>query len=154
MTKIIYTKRSRFSAEGQGILVDCDDYDRLIKSHWHIAKTGGYAIRSSKIKDYHHKLMHREIMNCPKDMQVDHINGDRLDNRKENLRIVTNSQNQMNRKASKYKYKGVYPSRNGNWIVSIMVNKKKKSLGTYKCVHEAGKAYNKAASEFFGEYAG
>ena len=77
--------------------------------------------------------MHRVITKCPKGKQVDHINGDGLDNRKANLRICTVNENNKNakmRKDNKSGYKGVswYPNRH-KWRCVIFVNKKQIYLG-------------------------
>ena len=91
-------------SKGKCALVDNEDYERLMQYKWCASKTkiGYYSIRkdytSGKQKTI---LMHRIIMDCPKGMIVDHINHNALDNRKENLRICTNSQNLMNQRVSK-----------------------------------------------------
>ncbi|WP_252233758.1 HNH endonuclease [Clostridium sp. ZS1] len=80
--------------------------------------------------------MHRFIMNPPSNKLIDHINGNKLDNRKCNLRIVNKSQNAMNSKKPKNNtsgVKGVYwDKRSKKWEASIQVNMKKKSLGYFK----------------------
>ena len=111
-----------------------------------------------------HKLFHRLIMEIhhPElrnnlELQVDHINGNRLDNRKENLRLATPQQNQMNRKShrnSTSKYKGVSWDKSRNkWRALIMIDNKYKHIGRYQDEREAALAYDKAARELFGEYA-
>lgn len=96
-------------------------------------------------------------MNCPKEMQVDHINGDRLDNRKDNLRICTEKQNRQNRKkisGKTSKYKGVHWNKlNKNWRARIIINDKSIDLGSFKKEIQAAKVYNKAALTYFKEYA-
>ncbi len=94
--------------------------------------------------------MHRLIMDCPDGMDVDHINGDGLDNRRENLRIVTRSQNLRNRKTfknSKSGFKGViFNPVNGKWKAII-------NLGTFDTSEEAAKAYDEAIKKLFGPLA-
>jgi len=96
-------------------------------------------------------------MSAPADMQVDHINGNPLDNRRENLRICTRAQNTCNRKAvvnSKSGYKGVTKKNSSRkWIPEIRKDGKKLYLGSYNTPEEAAKAYDKAAKEIFGEFA-
>lgn len=75
-------------------IVDDEDFEFLNKFNWHKSETG-YAVRCEKRKTIR---MHRLIVNCPDDMLVDHINGNRLDNRKQNLRICTFNENIRNRK--------------------------------------------------------
>ena len=108
-------------------LVDDEDYDRVVEAVITYTPTGkprkgtgkwyaheclpGYIYAMNGSRDM---AVHRVIMNAPKGMDVDHINGDRLDNRKENLRICTRSQNSQNKKSrrdSKSGYKGVYEVR-------------------------------------------
>lgn len=89
----------------------------------------------------------------PNDMQIDHINGDGLDNRLENLRLVTNSQNQLNRNADKgRKFKGVYKTPQG-FKVEITHEGKRIYAGIFKCDQKAALEYDKKAKELHGEYA-
>jgi hypothetical protein len=99
--------------------------------------------------------MHRVILNAPKGLMVDHINHDTLDNRKENLRIVTNQQNTFNQKLKNHssKYKGVtWNSNSEKWCARIRHNKPI-YLGLFKDEKEAGMAYNEGAKKYFGEFA-
>jgi hypothetical protein len=101
----------------------------------------------------------------PKGFLVDHINGDKLDNRRCNLRLATRTDNEANKKkrrtqsggAPSSKYKGVSKAvdkpRTKPWRVTITVDKKQYALGMYASEKEAGLAYNKAAIEKFGEFA-
>lgn len=87
---------------------------------------------------------------------VDHISGDRSDNRWCNLREVDAYQNMMNRKVSKNNIvgvKGVSPTLSGRYVACIRVRKKPIHLGTFDTVEEASKAYQDAAKKYFGEYA-
>jgi len=77
------------------VLIDEADYTVLSKYKWHY-RNGYAARRTHTISIY----MHRELMACPEDRQVDHINRDRLDNRRDNLRIVTPTENCANRSTS------------------------------------------------------
>ena len=115
-----------------------------------------YALNGSRKKS-----IHRAVMGYPKGMDVDHINGDPLDNRKVNLRLCTRSENCMNKKTradSRSGYKGVYMSPDGNKIQAYirpptMTKGKRISLGHYDTLEEAARAYDANAYHYFGEYA-
>lgn len=90
------------------------------------------------------------------DKQIDHINGDRSDNRICNLRLATNTQNQRNakrRKDNKSGYKGVHwCSTSEKWVASIRVNWKGKTLGRFDNKEDAHRAYCEAANAYYGEF--
>lgn len=141
--------------------VDDDDYERLAKIRWQVdVRKTMIIVKHGYSKDgrSHSLYMAREIMNAPKGKQVDHINGDTLDNRKSNLRICTNSENSKNRgkhSDNTSGYKGVkFDTRMGfGWIAQICVNYKRIYIGKYKTKEAAARAYNKAAKKHHGEYA-
>lgn len=96
-------------------------------------------------------LLHRHIMQCPKHLLVDHINHSTLDNTDENLKPVTGTQNQLNRKSCQSNNKsgelGVsWNKRTKKYIASIQINKKKRFLGRFDSVEEARNAYKLALS--------
>jgi hypothetical protein len=99
--------------------------------------------------------MHRFLLQPPPGLEVDHINGDRLDNRRINLRIATRSQNAMNRPRTRTNtsgFKGV--SRLGSlWCAQIKLEGKLHYLGRYADPAEAARAYDVAAKIMFGQYA-
>lgn len=102
--------------------------------------------------------MHRVILNAPKGSEVDHINGDGLDNRRANLRFVTRSQNCRNQrrtKAGKIPLKGVSWNESlGKWTAQIAIAGRKKHIGVFKDPVAAGLAYDAFAIEHYGSYAG
>jgi len=102
-------------------------------------------------------LMHREIVDCPEGMVVDHIDGDSSNNQCYNLRICTQGQNLLNTSKPKYNtvsgYRGVYWHKAAQkWCAEIRYNNKKQYLGLFKTPKEASIAYNIRAKELFGEY--
>lgn len=101
--------------------------------------------------------MHRVILNTPKGMESDHINGDGLDNRRCNLRICTTSQNQQNQQTqSRIKssgFKGVnWAKRANKWVARIVIAKKEMWLGSFDSELKAALAYDNAAKKYFGEF--
>jgi hypothetical protein len=97
-------------------------------------------------------------MNPPDGMEVDHINGNKIDNRRANLRIVTRSQNQMNRMKSgegmSSKFKGVsFAALRQRWVAYITQDRIKIQIGYYKDELAAARAYDAKARELFGEFA-
>lgn len=146
----IYTKNKVI------ILVDNENYDYLNKFSWHI-NSWGYVYRHIPKNRKSKISMHREIMGFPKDMCIDHINHNTLDNRKQNLRVCTLSQNganQIKRKGLSSIFKGVTWDKSKNkWMAQIMIHKKHFYLGRYKDEIEAAKAYDKKAKIAFGEFA-
>ena len=137
-------------------LVDDEDYDYLNQWKWHYCD--GYARRNVYEKGSRKPIpirMHRVILNANKGEYVDHINGNRINNQKENLRLCTYSQNNMNKKRhsdSKSNYKGVSKHRS-KWRATITKEYKTYYLGLYKTDIEAAIAYNEKATELFGEFA-
>lgn len=99
--------------------------------------------------------MHRLLMGAP-GLQVDHIDGDGLNNRRSNLRIGTNSQNQANRRRAfgASRFKGVHHEKRGKpWKAAIKISGEKIHLGSFDDEAEAARAYDRAALEHFGEFA-
>jgi len=138
--------------------VDKEDYKVLAELTWG-SSTKGYACRRVYLghNKYVMEHMHRTVIDVPEHMLVDHINGDKSDNRKSNLRLATNSQNQMNRKPNKNsssKYKGVsWHKRDKRWRASIGCEREKYHLGSFDTEEEAALAYNEGAKKMHGEYA-
>lgn len=146
---------------GYVALIDEEDY-LIVKTYkWHVNISGKkkYAMHLFKHKDddkFHHYLMHRLIINAPLGKYVDHINGDGLDNRKCNLRLCTNADNQHNQRSIRglSKYKGVcWDKYNGKWKAAIKCKDKNYNLGAYKDEIEAALAYDRAALRLYGEFA-
>ncbi len=146
--------------QGKYALVDDEDYEWLSQWKWHADKKGNnyYAKRNFMVEGVRkNTYIHRDIMNPPKYMEIDHKNGDGLDNRRKNLRVCTKSQNAMNRKSQKYStsiYLGVsWDKEKKRWRAIIKANGKTKKLGRFKTELEAAIIYNIAARKYFGEFA-
>ena len=137
-------------------LVDDEDYEELNQWKWRFDNLAVIRqIWNKREKRGITLSMHREIMKPLKGMVIDHKNHDRLDNRKSNLRICTQSQNLMNIISNRgsSKYKGVYRHPINNvWIACIRLNSKGYNLGSFKTEKEAAKQYNCAAYILFGKF--
>lgn len=149
--------------QGQYAIVDPDDFERLNKHKWHAKKfkNSYYAARSVRIaaKRRVPVQMHREIIDPPDHLYVDHINRNGLDNRKANLRLATCAQNVINRaiikrRNSPSKYKGVtWHKHRKKWQAQICYDGKHKTVGYFDDEFEAAKTYDQAAKKHHGEFA-
>lgn len=132
-------------------IVDDEDFSILPKK-W--CFDGRYAVKRIGNKKVY---LHRFLGNPPKGKEVDHINGDKLDNRRENLRVCEKYQNQMNMKVnvrSTTGFRGVsrYPYGN-KWRARIQVRRESIPLGYFDDIEDAVRAYNQAAIKYYGEFA-
>jgi len=151
--------------KGQVAIVDDEDYKRLSRFKWcahlnrltntYIGQRYSHSINKAKYQDRPINItMQEEVIGKVFGQQIDHINGNTLDNRRENLRHCTHQQNCCNRRKrpSQSKYKGVW--RNGtNWAARICLNGIRKYLGTYKYEEEAARVYDQAAKQYHGAFA-
>lgn len=137
-------------------ILDDDDYEALKDKKICFINAGkGYAVYYTGGDTF---WLHRVIMKTPKEMDTDHINGDTLDNRKENLRVCTHQQNLANRKKqltkSSSRYKGVsWSKKEKKWEASLYVGGKRHSLKYHTDEKAAAMAYNAKAKEIFGSFA-
>lgn len=145
-------------SKGRVAIIDDSDFVGVVAAtKWHWVQggkgTSGYATAFAKVNGRRKSLwLHKVIVGCPEGFEVDHKNGDSLDNRRENLRICTRQQNVWNRRGSRPGFKGVF--RHGRkYRAKIMINRQTLDLGGYLTPIEAARAYDRAAIQHFGEFA-
>ena len=161
-----------------GLIAWIDEEDEQLAGMLWTAKRAGYApnfhyyainrnsIRGVSMDLWLHNLVWERMIGepLPRGFLVDHINGDKLDNRRENLRLATRADNEANKKkrrtqaggAPSSKYKGVNEIKDGRkkkWRAIVTVDKKHIRLGNFYTEIEAARAYNEAALEHYGEFA-
>lgn len=147
--------------QGLEAIIDEEDAERILPHRWHASKKRNtfYACRKvgpagAQVTIY----MHRFLLGVSeKNVLIDHKNGNGLDNRRENLRVATNAQNQRNRTArkdSKSGVKGVYASRSKKlpWRAEITVDGKNIHLGNFSTIEEATEARATASFQYHGDY--
>ena len=154
MKAIITHNRSGF--KNGMVLVDDEDYDWLNKYSWYI--NDGYIVTNIKINnEQNKKYIHRLIIGEQNKFDIDHIDHNKFNNCKNNLRIVNKSQNAMNKKSQKNSssiFKGVsWNKALKKWKSDIKLNGKSYYLGYFAFEIDAAMAYNNKAKELFGEYA-
>lgn len=151
--------------KGERALVNIEDYDYLMQWKWSLG-THGYAVRSQKRHELNGEkrrniFMHRVILSRTlnrtllKDELTDHINHGVRDNRRNNLRLATLSENMRNRLMAhntKSGYKGVVLKK-GRWVAYIKYLGVCRTIGSYDTKEEAAIAYNVMAKELWGEFA-
>lgn len=138
-------------------LVDDDDYPIVSKYYWYLGSQGYVRRRDENKKQVN---LHRFIAEIHHwdvgENTIDHINHDKKDNRKSNLRVCTFQQNMFNRTAHDdafSRYKGVSRRENGTWRMRVYLDGKCYRDETYRTEIEAAIAYNRAAVEVYGQYA-
>lgn len=140
--------------------VDDEDYVQFASMRWHVQINPRYPEKARAVRKNSKRetfYLSREILKAPKGKDVDHINGDTLDNQKKNLRLCHHFENQMNRGAQKNNtsgFKGVsWDNNKQKWVAQIKVQNRHLHLGRFLKREEAAKAYNLKAKECFGEFA-
>lgn len=145
-------------SNGSIVLLDDGDFANISKRKWHVSHNG-YAIRRIELPSGTKKLvyMHKEIFGDSGNFDIDHIDGNKLNNCRANLRLATRSFNNANSKprvGCSSKYKGVAWVKNcRKWWAYINLHGKRTSLGYFNDETEAAMAYDAAAIDMFGEFA-
>lgn len=143
--------------QGKIALVDDDDFEMLSKNKWYY--DGRYAIRkSSRLSESYRTIwMHRVVLSTPSGSITDHIDGNKLNNQKHNLRICTHSENKCNvgkYVTNKSGFKGVsFHKASNKFIAQIQLGGKPIYLGTFDSAEIAALAYNIAARKVHGRFA-
>jgi hypothetical protein len=140
--------------------VEPPDYYRLQHFKWWLHTNGSnlYAARTAITDDLHDRIIYlqREIMQPPKGLVVDHKNCDSLDNRRDNLRVVTqavNMRNRRKRKNTSSRFIGVsFHKKRRHWTVNIRYQNKKLWLGSFHSELDAARAYDQAAREYYKDF--
>lgn len=144
-----------FTSKNEPFYIDLEDYDKIKDYCWYINKDGYLATNDKRSS---HRLLHRLIMNCPEDLEVDHIHGKptRNDNRKYNLRLATRKENSRNiglRSNNKSGIIGVSWCEDTNdWVAQIGVDLKTIVIGHFSNKEDAARARREAEEKYFGEW--
>ena len=139
--------------QGMFAIIDPEDQELVGQFKWHYSKSSkNYGKARASLGARGKTItMHRLILNAPSGMEVDHVNGNPLDNRRSNLRLVTHAQNQRNmgkHTDGKSKFLGVsWHEKAKKWQVHVRLNNKNTYLGLFMDEIEAARAYNAAASK-------
>lgn len=150
--------------QGLYAVVDADSPEEIWSAKWATHKKSGhkiYAFRTFSVpgaKNKTHLVLHHAVLGIPTGKgEIDHENGDTLDNRRDNLRFCAHSQNGKNlrkwKSPTSSKYKGVSLRPDGSWRAYITLDAKQKHLGVFDTELAAARAYDAAAKKLFGEFA-
>lgn len=141
---------------GKETWIDDCDYERISRHQWHAQKDYNTWYAKTYIEGKI-VLLHRFILNPPDNVEIDHRDGNALDNRRFNIRECSHSENMHNQRPQVNKssrYKGVsWDKSRSKWYAQIRINSKQKSLGHFSDENEAAKVYNEAAKKLFGQFA-
>lgn len=149
----------RYGRQGFVALVDDDKFDEIDTHHWCVSRSSSgklYAVRSTFVKGRPH-YMHHHVLPLQKGFDVDHIDGDSLNNQRANLRYATHAENLMNARLATHGdtgFRGV--RRRGSGFLAIVQARSLGApivVGTFDTAEEAAAAYDAKVTELFGEFA-
>lgn len=147
-------------SNGGVALIDDSDYPAIAPFKWRLSRRSGHYLYAVTSVGPHHSLlqlsMHRVVLQAPKGVHVDHINHNGLDNRRANLRLCRHFQNLGNQGLAKHNtsgFKGVHRTTSNRWRAGIQIRGRSVHLGTFYNPIDAARAYDDAASYYFGDFA-
>ena len=123
-------------------IIDLNDVTKVTKYNWHYSC--GYACNNTIGK------LHRYLISTPEELDTDHIDHDKLNNRKSNLRICTRSENQAN--AIMRPMRGIRKLSSGHWNVRVQYNKKSHCVGTFTTLQAAQSARDTKMKQLFNVF--
>jgi hypothetical protein len=155
-----YPFRRIYLGEGEWTILDPVDYYRFGHFKWHVSGNNGkfYAVRTYKVDANTTSIrrLHRDIMNAQPGVLIDHRNGNSFDNRQDNLRPATSTQNGYNkrkRKNASSQYIGVsYDKNYKQWVAQISYDGKLHWLGRFTNEIDAARAYDEASKKYHLEF--
>lgn len=145
--------------DGSFFMIDANDFPEVSKFSWSAGKRGYPIMHTSRKSEGGHKTMplHRLLLTPDAGFDVDHISGDKMDNRRSNLRVCTHQQNMFNQKLRNTNTSGYYGvsrvKSTGLYEAYVHLGGKKHYLGTYPTAEEAASVRDKAVEKLFGEFA-
>ena len=139
-----FANRTKAYKDGKTFLVSAEDYEDFVYGYrFCLNSKDGYVIYSGRKDGLHNKFLHRIIMDNPEDLVVDHINRNPLDNRRDNLRIVSIQENNMNLSMSKRNKSGVpgvsWHKDANKWQAKIAYKYKHIFLGCFDTLEARGR---------------
>jgi hypothetical protein len=145
--------------DGGVTLVDDRDFEKLRKCTW-VRNDQGYVLRTKWVNSLRRSIsfrMHREIMGVSEEFEIDHIDGNRANNQRSNLRVATHAENLRNRGKNRNNtsgFKGAFLQKlSGRYFAQICVDRRRIYLGTFNTPEEAHAAYMVAAHKYHKEFA-
>lgn len=139
--------------KGKVSIIDDEDFEKISFTKWKFDRYARANVWNKELKKYESKSIHRVVMDAPKGFDVDHINGDKLDNRKVNLRICTRSENLhnlQNKARTPVGLRGAFKAKNDKkWFSTISVCGEIKRLGRFDTPEEAHFAYVTAHKKYY-----